>query len=34
MEIPVLAEIAGRVALIAVAVGDVVNEGDILVTFE
>jgi biotin carboxyl carrier protein len=33
MEIPVLAEIAGRVALIAVAVGDVVNEGDILVTF-
>ena len=34
MEIPVLAEVAGRVALIAVAVGDVVNEGDILVTFE
>ena len=34
MEIPVLAEISGRVALIAVAVGDVVNEGDVLVTFE
>jgi acetyl-CoA carboxylase biotin carboxyl carrier protein len=34
MEIPVLAEIGGRVASISVSVGDVVNEGDILVTFE
>lgn len=33
MEIPVLAEIAGTVQEIGVAVGDVVNEGDILVVF-
>jgi len=31
MEIPVLADIAGTVQEIGVAVGDVVNEGDILV---
>ena len=31
MEIPVLAEIAGVVSEFAVAVGDVVNEGDLLV---
>lgn len=34
MEIPVLAEVGGKVAVISVSVGDVVNEGDILVTFE
>ena len=34
MEIPVLAEAGGKVAVISVSVGDVVNEGDILVTFE
>ena len=32
MEIPVLAEVAGRVSEIVVAPGDVVNEGDPLVT--
>ena len=31
MEIPVLAEISGTVSEIGVAVGDVVNEGDILI---
>jgi acetyl-CoA carboxylase biotin carboxyl carrier protein len=31
MEIPVLAEVAGRVAEISVAAGDVVNDGDPLV---
>jgi acetyl-CoA carboxylase biotin carboxyl carrier protein len=34
MEIPVLTELGGRVTDIAVAPGDVVNEGDILVTLE
>lgn len=31
MEIPVLAEVGGQVVDIAVAPGDVVNEGDLLV---
>ena len=31
MEIPVLAEVAGRVAEISVSAGDVVNDGDPLV---
>jgi acetyl-CoA carboxylase biotin carboxyl carrier protein len=34
MEIPVEAEIAGKVAQINAQVGDFVNEGDVLVTFE
>ncbi len=34
MEIPVLTEIGGRVVEIAVAPGDVVNEGDLLVTLD
>lgn len=34
MEIPVEAEIAGKVATINSQVGDFVNEGDVLVTFE
>lgn len=34
MEIPVLTEIGGRVVDIAVSPGDVVNEGDLLVTLE
>jgi biotin carboxyl carrier protein len=32
MEIPVIAEEAGKVTRIAVSVGDVVQEGDILVS--
>jgi biotin carboxyl carrier protein len=31
MEIPVLAEVAGRVSEISVSAGDVVNDGDPLV---
>jgi len=34
MEIPVEAEVAGKVATINAQVGDFVNEGDVLVTFE
>jgi acetyl-CoA carboxylase biotin carboxyl carrier protein len=34
MEIPVEAEQAGKVAEVKVNVGDFVNEGDVLVTFE
>ncbi|MGE6487886.1 acetyl-CoA carboxylase biotin carboxyl carrier protein subunit [Paenisporosarcina sp. NPDC076898] len=34
MEIPVEAEIAGKVAKINAQIGDFVNEGDVLVTFE
>lgn len=34
MEIPVEAEFAGKVATINSQVGDFVNEGDVLVTFE
>ncbi|MCH9831591.1 MAG: biotin/lipoyl-binding protein, partial [Actinomycetia bacterium] len=34
MEIPVLAEASGIVAEIVVSVGDVVNEGDILVILQ
>jgi acetyl-CoA carboxylase biotin carboxyl carrier protein len=34
MEIPVLAERAGTVAAIRVSAGDVVQEGDILVTID
>lgn len=34
MEIPVEAEVAGKVATINSQVGDFVNEGDVLVTFE
>ena len=34
MEIPVEAETAGKVATIDAQVGDFVNEGDVLVTFE
>jgi acetyl-CoA carboxylase biotin carboxyl carrier protein len=34
MEIPVLAESAGVVSEFAVAVGDVVNEGDLLVILQ
>jgi acetyl-CoA carboxylase biotin carboxyl carrier protein len=34
MEIPVEAEIAGKVAKIEAQIGDFVNEGDVLVTFE
>jgi acetyl-CoA carboxylase biotin carboxyl carrier protein len=34
MEIPVEAEQAGKVAAVKVNVGDFVNEGDVLVTFE
>ncbi|PZX08059.1 acetyl-CoA carboxylase biotin carboxyl carrier protein [Psychrobacillus insolitus] len=34
MEIPVEAEVAGKVATIIVGEGDFVNEGDVLLTFE
>jgi acetyl-CoA carboxylase biotin carboxyl carrier protein len=34
MEIPVEAEHSGKVAEVKVNVGDFVNEGDVLVTFE
>lgn len=34
MEIPVDAEFAGKIATIHAQVGDFVNEGDLLVTFE
>jgi acetyl-CoA carboxylase biotin carboxyl carrier protein len=34
MEIPVLAERAGRVSEVAVAEGDVVQEGDVLVVLD
>jgi len=34
MEIPVEAEVAGKVATIKAQIGDFVNEGDVLVTFE
>jgi len=34
MEIPVEAETAGKVATIDAQIGDFVNEGDVLVTFE
>jgi acetyl-CoA carboxylase biotin carboxyl carrier protein len=34
MEIPVEAEMAGKVAKIDAQIGDFVNEGDVLVTFE
>lgn len=34
MEIPVLAETAGRVSVIAVKVGDVVQAGDLLIEIE
>ena len=34
MEIPVEAETAGKVAKINAQIGDFVNEGDVLVTFE
>ena len=34
MEIPVEAETAGKVAKIETQIGDFVNEGDVLVTFE
>ena len=34
MEIPVEAEVAGKVATINVGEGDFVNEGDVLLTFE
>ncbi|MDX1770333.1 MAG: biotin/lipoyl-containing protein [Planococcaceae bacterium] len=34
MEIPVEAEVAGKVVTINSQVGDFVNEGDVLVTFE
>ena len=34
MEIPVVPEAAGRVARIGVAVGDVVQEGDLLVVLD
>jgi acetyl-CoA carboxylase biotin carboxyl carrier protein len=34
MEIPLEAEAAGKVAEIKVNVGDFVNEGDVLITFE
>ncbi|EDL64747.1 biotin/lipoyl-binding carrier protein [Bacillus sp. SG-1] len=34
MEIPVEAESSGKVAEVKVNVGDFVNEGDVLVTFE
>ncbi|WP_421384449.1 biotin/lipoyl-binding carrier protein [Bacillus salacetis] len=34
MEIPVEAENSGKVAEVKVNVGDFVNEGDVLVTFE
>ena len=34
MEIPVESETAGKVAKIEAQIGDFVNEGDVLVTFE
>ncbi|EPD52893.1 acetyl-CoA carboxylase biotin carboxyl carrier protein subunit [Paenisporosarcina sp. FSL H8-0542] len=34
MEIPVEAETAGKIAKIDAQIGDFVNEGDVLVTFE
>jgi len=34
MEIPVEAEVAGKVATIIAGEGDFVNEGDVLLTFE
>lgn len=34
MEIPVEAEAAGKIAKIDAQIGDFVNEGDVLVTFE
>ena len=34
MEIPVLAEVAGTVASVAVAVGDVVQGGDLIATVD
>lgn len=34
MEIPVEAETAGKIAKINAQIGDFVNEGDVLVTFE
>lgn len=34
MEIPVEAETAGKVATINAQIGDFVNEGDVLITFE
>ncbi|MGM0844494.1 MAG: biotin/lipoyl-binding carrier protein [Bacillota bacterium] len=34
MEIPVEAESSGKVAEVKVNIGDFVNEGDVLVTFE
>ena len=34
MEIPVEAETAGKVSTINAQIGDFVNEGDVLVTFE
>jgi len=34
MEIPVEAETAGKVATVNAQVGDFVNEGDVLLTFE
>lgn len=34
MEIPVEAEMAGKVSKIDAQIGDFVNEGDVLVTFE
>ena len=34
MEIPIDAEASGKVAEVKVNIGDFVNEGDILVTFE
>ena len=34
MEIPVLSEVAGRIAEIAVSVGDVVQEGDVIAVID
>ena len=34
MEIPVEAEVAGKVVTIDAQIGDFVNEGDVLITFE
>lgn len=34
MEIPVEAEVAGKVTTIDAQIGDFVNEGDVLITFE
>lgn len=34
MEIPIEAEVAGKVTTIEAQIGDFVNEGDVIITFE